>query len=93
MSMVLYNLRPQSHTSSIPVKTVCLLSYMLDEVSVDIARVIANELKMADLSGTLHGDRTLCQLTYSGLIIGLCKKEKVQILADGHVTIKGMIND
>ncbi|KAL5079433.1 hypothetical protein RYX36_007854 [Vicia faba] len=39
MCMILYNLRPLSNTSSIPVETISLLSYMLDEATIDIARV------------------------------------------------------
>ncbi|KAL5100043.1 hypothetical protein RYX36_004370 [Vicia faba] len=74
MFVVLYKIRPRSHTSSIPVETTCLLSYMLDEATIDIARVILNEMKRVVLSNTRLGDRISCQLTYSGLVMGLCKK-------------------
>ncbi|KAL5098286.1 hypothetical protein RYX36_002613 [Vicia faba] len=93
MYVVLYNIRTWSYTSSIPVETVGLLSYMLDEATIDIARVISKELKRVDLSSTRLGDRIAFQLTCPGLMMGLCKKEKVQIPGDGCVTIKGMIND
>ncbi|KAI5443134.1 hypothetical protein KIW84_011971 [Lathyrus oleraceus] len=46
MTLVLYNIRPKSHTSSIPMNIACLLYYIIDDKHVDMARIIANEMKM-----------------------------------------------
>ncbi|KAL5052816.1 hypothetical protein RYX36_033498 [Vicia faba] len=91
--MILYNIGLQSHTLSIPVETTCLLSYILDEETIDIARVISNELKQVGLSNAQLGYSIACQLTYPCLITGLCKKAKALIPGGGHVIIEGKIND
>ncbi|KAL5065993.1 hypothetical protein RYX36_027730 [Vicia faba] len=70
-----------------------LLSYMLDGTIIDFSRLISNELKRITLSNTQLGERITCQLTYPGLIMGLCKKAKVKIPDDGHNTIEWVIND
>ncbi|KAL5074805.1 hypothetical protein RYX36_013789 [Vicia faba] len=75
MTVVLYNIRPHSHTSSIPMEVGGLLDCILEGKTVDVARLISNELKKVALSGTSLGDRTPCQLTYPGLIMGLCRRE------------------
>ncbi|KAL5082292.1 hypothetical protein RYX36_010713 [Vicia faba] len=49
MTLVLYNIRSKSHTSSIPLDTAYLLYYIIDEKRVDVARVISNEMKMIAL--------------------------------------------
>ncbi|KAI5410010.1 hypothetical protein KIW84_055472 [Lathyrus oleraceus] len=51
MTLLLYNIRTKSHTSSIPIDTACLLYYILDERQVDVARVISNEIRMIASSG------------------------------------------
>ena len=55
MCVALYNLRPISHTSSIPMETAGLIAYMLDEEQIDFGRLIANELKRVALSYTSRG--------------------------------------
>ncbi|KAL5070242.1 hypothetical protein RYX36_021129 [Vicia faba] len=93
MEVVLYNIRPHSHTSSIPVEICGLLACILEGNTVDVGRLIANELKKVSLSGTSLGDRTSCQLSYPGLIMGLRKKSQVTIPSVGHQVIKGVIDD
>ncbi|KAL5060143.1 hypothetical protein RYX36_031747 [Vicia faba] len=93
MAVVLYNIRPCSHTSSILVEVVGLLACILEGNNVDVRKLIANKLKKVTLSGTRLGDRTPCQLTYLGLIMGLCKKERVPIPSIGHQVIEGVIDD
>src|ERR1051325_5784449 len=93
MCVALYNLRPRSHTYSIPMETVGLIAYMLDEEQIDFGRLIANELKRVALSYTSRGERIKCALTYPGLIMGLLKRAKVVFPAVGHLTIDGVIDD
>ena len=93
MCVALYNLRPRSHTSSIPMETVGLIAYMLDEEQIDFGRLIANELKRVTLSYTSRGERIKCALTYPGLIMGLLKRAKVAFPAVGHLTIDGVVDD
>ncbi|KAL5064642.1 hypothetical protein RYX36_026379 [Vicia faba] len=59
----------------------------------DVARLIANELKKVALNGTNIGDRTPCQLTYPGLIMGLCNRARVFIPFVGYQVIEGVFND
>src|ERR1051325_1803709 len=93
MCVALYNLRPRSHTSSIPMETAGLIAYMLDQEQIDFGRLIANELKRVALSYTSKGERIKCALTYPGLIMGLLKRAKVAFPAVGHLTIDGVIDD
>ncbi|KAL5056350.1 hypothetical protein RYX36_037032 [Vicia faba] len=93
MVAFLYNIRPHSHPSSIPMETACLLSYILDKKLVDAARLIANELNKVALGGTRYGDRIHFQLTYFGLIMNLCKKSRVPIPSESHQVIQGVTND
>ena len=93
MCVALYNLRPRSHTSSIPMETAGFIAYMLDEAQIDFGWLIANELKRVALSYTSRGERIKCALTYPGLIIGLLKRARVVFPADGHLTIDGFIDD
>ncbi|KAL5062707.1 hypothetical protein RYX36_024444 [Vicia faba] len=93
MIVVLYNIRPRSHTSSIHVEVGGLLTCILEGKTVGVGRLIANELKKVALSGTSMGDRTTCQLTYPGLFMGLCKRARVPIPSVGHQVIKRVIDD
>src|ERR1051325_9945296 len=55
MCVALYNLRPRSHTSSIPMETAELIAYILDQTQIDFGWLIANELKRVALSYTSRG--------------------------------------
>ncbi|KAL5052660.1 hypothetical protein RYX36_033342 [Vicia faba] len=57
MTQILYNIRPGSHTSFIPMDPSCLLYYIHDDMQVNVARVIANEIKMIVESGHRLGNR------------------------------------
>ncbi|KAL5057499.1 hypothetical protein RYX36_029103, partial [Vicia faba] len=75
MTLVLYSIMPRSHTSFIPMDTSCLLSYILDDRKVDVARVIAYEIKMI----TENGHRLACHARYycnnaSTVVIPICRR-------------------
>lgn len=50
MTLLLYNTRPKSHTSFVPIDNACLLYYILDERQMDVAWVISNEIRMTSSS-------------------------------------------
>ncbi|KAI5426646.1 hypothetical protein KIW84_032175 [Lathyrus oleraceus] len=93
MTLVLYNIRPMSNTSSIPMDTAYLLYYIIDEGQVYVERIIANEMKMIASSGHHLGNRTPSALAFPGLIIGLCQKARVSLPYMVHETIDGEVND
>src|SRR4051812_29036346 len=93
MSVVLHNLRPRSHTSSLPAESAALVARMIEHEPIDITRIIANELKRVALSGTRHGDRAPCKLIFPGLIMNLCKKARVQIPSEGLMSIDTFIDN
>ncbi|KAI5415093.1 hypothetical protein KIW84_040521 [Lathyrus oleraceus] len=64
MNLLLYNIKPMSHTSSIPIDTAYLLYYILDEKQVDATRVISNEIIMISSSGHRWGTRTPTTLAF-----------------------------
>ncbi|KAI5408750.1 hypothetical protein KIW84_054547 [Lathyrus oleraceus] len=91
MTLLLYNIRTMSHTSSIPIDTTCLLYYIFNERHVDVARVIYMEIRMISSSGHRFGTRTSTTLAFPGLIIGLCGRVGVAIYLLVHGTIEGVL--
>lgn len=79
MTLVLYNIRPRSHTPSIPLDTAYLLYYILDNRQVNIARIISNVIKMISKSGHRLGSKIPCTLAFSGLIMGMCIRARISI--------------
>lgn len=76
MTLVLYNIRPRSHTSSILLDITYLLYYILDDIQVDVGRIISNEIKMITESAHRLGSKTSSTLAFPGMIRG-CAKEIV----------------
>ncbi|KAI5408747.1 hypothetical protein KIW84_054544 [Lathyrus oleraceus] len=93
MTLLLYNIRTMSHTSSIPIDTTCLLYYIFNEWHVDVARVISMEIRMISSYGHRFGTRTSTTLAFPGLIMGLCGLVGVAIYLVVHGTIEGVVND
>lgn len=91
-TLLLYNIGPMSHTSSIPIDTYCLLYYILDKRKVNVAQVISNEIRMISSSGHRLGTRTLATLAFPRLIMGLCRRVGVAIPSVVHGTIEGVLN-
>lgn len=51
LTLTLNNIRPHSHTSTIPVESYYLIYYLVDGRDVDVAQIIANEIKtIAEIS-------------------------------------------
>lgn len=90
LNLILYNIRPKSHLSSTTLDVTPLLYFILSDRQVDIARVIAKELNTVALNGVIGGK---CLLSFPGLIMGLCKKEKVAIPSHGYEEIANPIDD
>lgn len=72
MTLVLLNIMPKSHTFSVPLNTAYLLYYILDDMQMNVARIISNEIKMTAESGHRLGRRNPRTLDFPGLIMGLC---------------------
>src|SRR3954464_4442897 len=92
-SVVLYNIRPRSHTSSITIDTAGLVQGILKGDNIDVSRIVANELKRVSLNGTVHGDGVKCRLIFPGLIMGLCRKAGVRFPSGGMIPMDGVIDD
>lgn len=71
MTLVLYNIRPRSHTSTIPLNTTYILYYILDDRHIDVARIVANMIKMITGSRYQLGSKTPSTLVFPGLVMGL----------------------
>lgn len=91
LTLMLYNIRPHSHTSIVPVERSYLLYYLIDGKEVDIARIISNEIKAIVESGTKPGSKPNYLLAFPRLITGLCKKAKVHIPNQVHEEIRGVV--
>lgn len=70
--VLLSNIRPRSHTTTIPLDVGCLLYCIMVGKSVDVASLIAEEIRKMVLSGTNFGGKAGV-LAYPGLIMGLCR--------------------
>ncbi|GAU40253.1 hypothetical protein TSUD_219650 [Trifolium subterraneum] len=77
--LISYNLKPRSHVHTTTMNRATLLWYILPGREVDIARVIANEIRSVTESGIKKEAKPV--LPYPGLITGLCEAEHVHIPA------------
>jgi hypothetical protein len=91
--LIVHNLKPRSHTSTATMDSAGLLYYILANLQVDIARVIANEMKGIAESGIKPGPKPTCVLAYPGLIMGLCINARVKIPSQVSEVITGPVND
>ncbi|GAU51860.1 hypothetical protein TSUD_416440 [Trifolium subterraneum] len=89
--LICYNLKPRSHVHTAPMDRATLIWYILTGREVDIARVIANEMRSVAESGIKNDAKPV--LPYPGLIIGLCEAEHVHIPAIVSHTTDKLIND
>ncbi|MCH90862.1 hypothetical protein A2U01_0011785 [Trifolium medium] len=89
--LIVYNLKPKSHTSTATMDRVTLLWYILVGLQVDIARVISNEMKRIAESGIKNDSKPI--ISYPGLIMGLCSDARAVLPAYVSETIDGPIND
>lgn len=75
--LILHNIRRRSHTSIASLDIVYLLHYILVGRQVDIARVIANEIKMVVENGIQPRVKPNCPLVFPGFIMGLCRDTQI----------------
>jgi hypothetical protein len=74
------NILPKSHTSDAPMRILGLIYYIDQNLEVDVARVISQEMKHMVLSG-IHVTplRAQCNLAFPGLIMGLINETRLTI--------------
>lgn len=63
--LLLNNIRPRSHSTTIPLDVGCILYYIMIGKSVDVASIIAGEMRKVATSGTKFGGKAGV-LTYPG---------------------------
>lgn len=90
--LLLSNIRPRSHTTTIPLDVGCLLYCIVIGKYVDVASIIAGEMRKMAISGTKFGGKAGV-LAYPGLIMGLCRRANVVIPGEVHFSITSVIND
>ncbi|XP_058734008.1 uncharacterized protein LOC131605698, partial [Vicia villosa] len=93
LSVILYNIRPRTHVTTIPLDVAFLITAIMTENTVDVAFIPSQELRRAALSDTQHGINAKCVLPLPGLIMGLCKDAGVEIPGQGHHVINTFIDD
>src|SRR4051812_15063605 len=93
LSVILYNIRPRTHVTTIPLDVAFLITAIMTENTVDVAFILSNELRRAALSDTQHDINAKCVLPLPGLIMGLCKEAGVEIPGQGHHVINTFIDD
>ncbi|KAL5082502.1 hypothetical protein RYX36_010923, partial [Vicia faba] len=93
VTLLLYNIKPRSHTSTIPVDSACLLHYVIKGWQIDVAQVISNEIQKIAISGHSLGSKAPMTLAFSALITGLCRKAGVDIPNVATKRISSIVND
>ncbi|KAL5075415.1 hypothetical protein RYX36_014399 [Vicia faba] len=93
VTLLLYNIKPMSHTSTIPIDSACLLHYMIKGWKIDIAQVISDEIRKIAISGHTHGIKAPMTLAFPDLITGLCRKAGVDIPNVATKMISNIVND
>lgn len=74
MTFLIHNVIPKSHVSTLPMDDCCLIFSILDDITIDIAQVISNEIfKTATRSGKKG------TLGFPSLITTLCESQGVQV--------------
>ncbi|KAL5076562.1 hypothetical protein RYX36_015546 [Vicia faba] len=91
-TLLLYNIKPRSHTSTIPIDTACLLYYMIKGWQINMAQMISNEIQRIFISGHSHGNKAPMTLGFPALIIGLCRKAGVDIPNVDTKRISSIVN-
>ncbi|KAK2366082.1 hypothetical protein QL285_079505 [Trifolium repens] len=85
----LHNVIPRSHTSDAIMRVLQFMYYMENNLEIDVARVIANEMREMVLTGTrptkLKGNSAL---GFPGLIMGLIKEQGQLTTSDVDLTLK-----
>jgi hypothetical protein len=88
---LVHNALPRAHTSDAPKAVLPLIWCIMKEVPVDIARIIANEMKAVALKVATGAKKVA--LFYPGLIMGLLKAYGVPISGPFDEDIEGTITD
>jgi hypothetical protein len=91
--LVLTNIKPKSHTSTVPIPVAHLVHCIFTNIQIDVARVIALEMKSVVESGLKSGARVNCPLAFPCLIMALCQHAKVKLPSRSQVRIPPAIND
>jgi hypothetical protein len=78
--LVTHNILPKSHTSDAPMRMLALIYYIDQDLEIDIARVISQEMKNMVLSGIRPTPlKASCNLAFPGLIMGLLNEARVAL--------------
>ncbi|WJX66010.1 hypothetical protein P8452_50607 [Trifolium repens] len=88
--LIVHNIRPKSHTFSTTVEVTPLIFSILNGTAVDVARIIATELRNIALNGKFT---TRCPLGLPGLVMGLVLSFRISIPPQVHETISHPIDD
>ncbi|KAL5069948.1 hypothetical protein RYX36_020835, partial [Vicia faba] len=92
-TLLLYNIKPRSHTSTIPIDTTYLLYYMIKGCQIDVAHVISKEIRRISIIGHSHGNKAPMTLGFPALITGLCRKAGVDIPNVATKRISSIVNE
>ncbi|KAL5100519.1 hypothetical protein RYX36_004846 [Vicia faba] len=92
-TLLLYNIKPRSHTSAIPIDSAYLLHCMIKWCKINVAHVISNEIRKIAISGHTHGNKAPMTLAFLALITGLCRKTGVDIPNVATKRISSIVNE
>ncbi|KAL5074642.1 hypothetical protein RYX36_013626, partial [Vicia faba] len=92
-TLLFYNIKLMSLTSTIPIDKICLLYYMIKGWKIDVVHVTSNEILKIAISGHSHVNKTAMTLGFLALITGLCRQVGVEISDVDTKSIGSVVNE
>ncbi|KAL5075847.1 hypothetical protein RYX36_014831 [Vicia faba] len=92
-TLLLYNIKSGSHTSTIPIDIACLLYHMIKGWKINVAQVISNEIRRISINGPSRGNKAHMTLGFLALITGLCRKTGIDISNVATKRISSIVNE
>ncbi|XP_058754165.1 uncharacterized protein LOC131657053 [Vicia villosa] len=76
--LIVFNIRPRFHKSSAPLDVALLVYHILENKTVDVAKIIANEMKIFIENTRRPGVHSSAPIIFPCLITSLCQKQGVR---------------
>ena len=80
--MVLHNIKPKLHRSSIPVDVALLVQFILEDKKVDVAGIISKEIRQFVDSTKIKEVHSHAPLPFPCLITGMCLEKGILMLEE-----------
>lgn len=91
--LLLHKIKPRSRNSDLTIDMSCLLYWIMSGEEVYVAQIISHEIREVASSGKKLGTKPAAQLTFPGLIMGLCRRACVEIPDVVYMNITSVMDE